>query len=56
MGLKMSKSESTDDMLTFGGHLEVFRKMLFRIIAVVIVLAGVIFYFKTETFQILQGF
>lgn len=49
----MSKSESSDDMLTFGGHLEVFRKMLFRIIAVVIVLAGVIFYFKTETFQIL---
>lgn len=53
MGLKMGKSDSTDDMLTFGGHLEVFRKMLFRIIAVVIVLAGVIFYFKTETFQIL---
>ncbi len=40
-------------MMTFGGHLEVLRKMLFRIIAVVIVLATVIFCFKTETFRII---
>lgn len=51
--MKMSKTESNGGMLTFGGHLEVFRRMLFRIIAVVIVLACIIFYYKTETFEIL---
>lgn len=40
-------------MLTFGGHLEVLRKMLFRILIVVIVLATIIFCFKTETFRII---
>ncbi|MBD5176885.1 MAG: twin-arginine translocase subunit TatC [Bacteroidales bacterium] len=40
-------------MLTFGGHLEVLRKMLFRIIAVVVVMASIIFCFKQETFAIL---
>lgn len=40
-------------MLTFGGHLEVLRRMLFRIIAVVMVLAIVIFCFKDETFKFL---
>lgn len=42
-----------NDVLTFGEHLEVFRKMLFRMIAVVAVLAIVIFCFKDETFSIL---
>lgn len=40
-------------MLTFEGHLEILRKMLFRIIAVVTVMACVIFCFKEETFKIL---
>ena len=40
-------------MLTFGEHLEVLRKMLFRIIAVAGVLAIVVFCFKDTTFQIL---
>lgn len=48
----MSESESKG-LLTFGGHLEVFRKMLFRILIVVIVLATIIFCFKTETFRII---
>ncbi|MBQ6305814.1 MAG: twin-arginine translocase subunit TatC [Bacteroidales bacterium] len=40
-------------MLTFGGHLEVLRRMLFRIIAVVMVLAIAIFCFKDKTFELL---
>ena len=40
-------------MLTFGGHLEVLRKMLFRIIAVVMGLAIAIFCFKEKTFELL---
>ncbi len=48
----MSVSES-NELLTFGGHLEVLRKMLFRIIMVVIIIATVIFCFKDETFNII---
>ena len=40
-------------MLTFGGHLEVFRRMLFRIIAVAGVIAMVVFCFKETTWEIL---
>ena len=40
-------------MLTFGGHLEVLRRLLFRIIAVVMVLATAIFCFKEKTFEFL---
>lgn len=40
-------------LLTFGGHLEVLRKMLFRICAVTAVFACVIFAFKDFTFRIL---
>lgn len=45
----------TDDngLLTFGGHLEVMRKMLFRIITVIGVFAVAIFCFKDETFSVL---
>ena len=46
-------SNSDPNMLTFGGHLEVLRRMLFRIIAVVMVLAIVIFCFKDKTFELL---
>lgn len=40
-------------MMTFGGHLEVLRRMLFRIIAVVMALSIVIFVFKDNTFELL---
>ncbi|MCI5978652.1 MAG: twin-arginine translocase subunit TatC [Bacteroidales bacterium] len=48
----MSATDS-NGLLTFGGHLEVFRKMLFRMLVVVIFLAAIIFCFKAETFQII---
>lgn len=46
-------NNSDPNMMTFGGHLEVLRRMLFRIIAVVMVLAVVIFCFKDKTFELL---
>ena len=45
--------EESKGFLTFGGHLEVLRKMLFRIIMVVVVLGIIIFCFKQETFEII---
>ena len=41
------------ELLTFGGHLEVFRQMLFRILAVAGVLAAIVFCFKDTTWQLL---
>lgn len=49
----MSGGGNTEGLLTFGGHLDVLRRMLFRIVGVVLALACVIFCFKTETFTIL---
>jgi len=46
----VNEQPSEGGLFTFGGHLEILRKMLFRIIAVVIVLAAIIFCFKKETF------
>lgn len=47
-------SDSTQEgMMTFGGHLEVLRKMLFRVIGVIAAFAVVIFCFKDITFDIL---
>ena len=43
----------SDDKMTFGGHLEVLRKMLFRILGVTAVLIVIIFCFKELTFEIL---
>jgi sec-independent protein translocase protein TatC len=40
-------------MLTFGGHLEVFRQMLFRIIAVAGAIAMIVFCFKETTWEVL---
>ena len=40
-------------MLTFGGHLEVLRRMLFRVLIVTAVFACVIFSFKDTTFALL---
>ena len=45
--------ENNDDLLTFGGHLEVLRRMLFRIITVAGTLAIVIFCFKDITWKLL---
>ncbi len=52
---KKTESDNNPDpnLLTFGGHLEVLRRMLFRIIAVVMVLAIAIFCFKNKTFELL---
>ena len=49
------RTESVEDsnLLTFGGHLEVFRQMLFRILAVAGIIAAVVFCFKDITWQIL---
>lgn len=46
-------NNSDPNMLTLGGHLEVLRRMLFRIIAVVMVVAIVVFCFKEKTFELL---
>lgn len=48
-----NEQPSEGNLLTFEGHLEILRKMLFRIIVVVIVLASIIFCFKKETFSII---
>ena len=42
-----------DNLLTFGGHLEVLRRMLFRIIGVAGAIAVAVFCFKDETFRLL---
>lgn len=51
----MSKNNDTSNsgLLTFGGHLEVLRKLLIRIIIVVVCVAVVVFAFKDLTFSIL---
>lgn len=43
----------TEELLTFGGHLEVFRQMLFRVLGVAGVFAFIIFCFKDTTFEVL---
>lgn len=43
------------ELLTFGGHLEVLRQMLFRILAVAGVIAVVVFCFKDYTWQMLMA-
>lgn len=42
-----------NEMLTFGGHLEVLRKMLFRILGVAGAIAFLVFCFKDTTFTLL---
>lgn len=49
----MDNTYNSSGLLTFGEHLDVLRKMLFRILCVVIILAIIIFCFKKETFAIL---
>lgn len=40
-------------MLPFGGHLDILRKMLFRILVVISICGVIIFYFKEWTFNLL---
>ena len=42
-----------DEQLTFGGHLEVLRRMLFRILGVVVIISLLIFLFKETIWRIL---
>lgn len=46
-------ADDDGNLLTFGGHLEVFRQMLFRILGVTGVIAAVVFCFKDTTWQLL---
>lgn len=50
---RLRRKESNNSMMTFGGHLEVLRRMLFRIIIVVFIIACFVFYFKDKTFEFL---
>lgn len=50
---KPNREGTRSELLTFGGHLEVFRQMLFRILAVAGIIAAVVFCFKDITWQIL---
>lgn len=43
----------SEEMMTFGGHLEVLRRMMFRILAVTVALAVLVFCFKETTFSVL---
>ncbi len=53
----VQESEFVDDgnLMTFGGHLEVFRQMVFRILGVAGIIAIVIFSFKDITWQVLMA-
>ena len=53
MGSTKPKEDNHGELLTYGGHLEVLRRMIFRILSVVVVLATIIFCFKKATFTIL---
>ncbi len=46
-------SENSSELLTFGGHLEVLRRMLFRILGVAVVIAAVVFCCKDLTWRLL---
>ena len=46
---------SDGNLLTFGGHLEVFRQMLFRILGVAGLIAVLVFCFKDTTWNILMA-
>lgn len=48
-----SKKSDDKNLLTFDGHLEAFRRMLFRIVGVTAVIACVVFCFKNTTWRLL---
>lgn len=49
----MTKKSQNTDLLTLEEHFDIFRKMLFRIVILIIILTIVVFCFKRETFRIL---
>lgn len=49
----MRKNNENDGLLTFGGHLEVLRRIIFRILGVSCVLSVVVFCFKDITWELL---
>lgn len=49
----LTNNPSQNTVMSFGEHLEIMRKMLFRIILLCITFSAIIFYFKTETFDII---
>ncbi len=51
--LQNNEIEGDGNLLTFGGHLEVFRQMLFHILGVAGLIAVVIFCFKETTWEVL---
>lgn len=53
--LQKKEVEEDGDLLTFGGHLEVFRQMLFRILGVAGLIAVLVFCFKDTTWNILMA-
>ena len=42
-----------DGMMSFGGHLEVLRRMLFRVLGISLAVGIVVFFFKEHTFRLL---
>lgn len=48
-----NKPKASQELLTMGGHLEVLRKMLFRILFVTLILAIAVFVFRRQTFSII---
>lgn len=48
-------NQEQEEQLTFSGHLEVLRRLLLRIIAVVVVIGITVFCFKDITFELLLG-
>ena len=50
-----NSAQNDSNLLTFGGHLEVLRQMLFRILAVAGLIAVVVFCFKDTTWNILMA-
>ncbi len=49
----MIDKKENNELLTFGGHVNIMRKMIFRILIVVVCFSIVFFCFKDETFDIL---
>ena len=50
-----NKSKTDSSLLTYGGHLEVLRQMLFRVISVAGLISVLIFCFKDITWQVLMA-
>ena len=48
-----SSNKDKHNLMTFGGHLEVFRRMFMRIIAVAGAIAMIVFCFKETTWEVL---